>query len=257
MKTRFLTAALLAAIVAAPHVQAQDSTVHCSLPGEPITSDATGDAELVVVPDAIPDHDVLDVSIAQLPNDSGEVKLYFTLTIDAAAPAYVPLSSYQVKFFLKDGVERFVLFNPYPVPAALNPVTGVLSPGSEFMFGYGQNGIDPATGNSTFSIDGAADAESSANGGTITLVLSEKQLRQLQPGEAISDITGVSQFNGFAVTTDLDVSDTAGVYLIKDPASCAAKNLVAKQGSSLLAGAFAPGFLLMLAGFAVIRRRRA
>lgn len=257
MKTRFLMAALLAAILAVPSVQAQDGTAHCSLPGEPITSDATGDAALIVAPDAVPDHDVLDVSIAQLPNDSGELKLYFTLTIDAAAPAYVPLSSYQVKFFLKDGVERFVLFNPYPTPAQLNPATGLLIANSDLMFAYGSNAVDATTGNSTFTIEGAADAESSASGGTITLVLSEKQLRQLQPGEAISDITGVSQFNGALVTTDVDVSDTAGVYLIKDPASCAGKSLAAKQGSSLLAGAFGPGFLLMLAGFVAIRRRRA
>lgn len=256
MNKFFLPATLLLAISAVPAAFAQESTAHCSLPGELVASDATADAALIAAPDPIPDHDVLDVSIAELANDSGEQKIYFTLTTAAGTvPAAVPLSSYQVKFFLKDGVERFVLFNPYPTPAQLNPATGLVIANSELMFAYGSNSVDPTTGNSTFSIDGAADAESSASGGTITLVLSEKQLRQLQPGEIMTDISGISQFNGAVVTTDLDTSDVPGIYQIKGNDTCAAKRATLKQGSSMLAGAFAPGFLLMLAGVVAFRRR--
>ena len=253
----FLPATLLLAFSIAPAAFAQESTAHCSLPGELVSSDATGDAALILPPDPIPDHDVLDVSIAELTNDSGEQKIYFTLTTAAGTvPAAVPLSSYQVKFFLKDGVERFVLFNPYPFPAELNPVTGVLIPNSDLMFAFGSNSVDPTTGNSTFSIDGPADAESSADGGTITLVLSEKQLRQLQPGEIITEISGISQFNGAVVTFDLDTSDVPGIYQIKGNDTCVAKRATLKQGGSILVGAFAPGFLLMLAGVVAFRRRQ-
>lgn len=233
---------------------AQDSTAHCSLPGELITSDATGDATFIVPPSPVPDHDVLDVYIAELPNAAGEQKVYFTLTIDQAAPASLPTTSYQVKFFLKDGVERFVLFNPYPVPAQLNPVTGVLIPNSDLMFAFGSNGVDPTSGNPTFSIDGPADEESSVSAdGTITIVLSQKQLRALEPGAELKDISGVSQFNGAAVTFDLDTSDTAGSYTLRGNASCAAAS--GKAGVESFGGALGYGLLLPLFVMLGLRRR--
>ncbi len=212
--------------------------------------------------DPVPDHDVLDVSIAELANDAGEQKVYFTLTTAAGTlPAAAPLSSYQIKFFLKDGVERFVLFNPYPTPAELNPVTSVLISNSDLMFAFGHNDVDATTGNSTFSIDGPADAESTADGGTITIVLSEKQLRQLQPGELLTGISGVSQFNGAVVTTDLDTSDSAGVYELKGNASCNAKSTVVEgrtvedKSGTHFGGALAPGLLALFLGLAGLRRR--
>lgn len=233
-----LPVTLLLGFAAAPAV-AQDSTVHCTLPGELVASDATGDAT-----NPAPGHDVLDVYVAEVPNDKDETKIYFTLTVNQATPQAVPLTSYQVSFMLDDGVDRFMLYNPYP----LTPAATVF-PGTDLMFAVGQNGADG------YTIDGPADAESSASAdGTITLVLSEKQLRQIKPGVALTNIAGVSQLNALA-TLDQDVSNAPGLYLIKGSESCAAKNAAAKHGSSLLAGAITPGLLLMLAGFAAFRRR--
>jgi hypothetical protein len=258
MKNTTLTQAAVAAILAGTTALAvaQDSTTaYCSLPGELVSSDAAGDATLVGLPSPIPDHDVLDVHIAEVPNAEGVQKVYFTLKIDPLLPAAFPLSSYQVKFFLKDGVERFVLFNPYPTPAELNPVTGLLISNSDLMFAFGSNDVDPVTGNGTFTIEGAADAESNAAAdGTITIVLSEKQLRALQPGVELKDIFGVAQFNGIVVTTDVDASDALGTYTLKGNGSCsdaAAKGAFEKFGG----GAFGFLVLLPLLAFAGLRRR--
>lgn len=258
MKPRHLVCVLTTLILATSSAFAADDKTYCSLPGLVAATDAKGDATDPVVgaaPYPIPGSDVLDTFIAELPNDSGEEKVYFTVKVDSAAPQFLPGTSYQIKFTLKDGVQRFVLFNPYPTPAA-TPIAG-----TELKFGYGHNGTS-ATG-PTFTIDGPADAESSANpDGTITIVLSSKQIKQLKPGEIVSDVTGVSQFNGIAVTSDLDMSDAPGAYELQGNDSCKTKKsadakaeTVSDKSGTSFGGALAPGLLMLLLGIAGLRRR--
>lgn len=253
---RIVSRGVLAALLfgATAYAAAQDSTAHCSLPGELVATDATGDATFTALPDPIPDHDVVDVYIAELPNDAGEQKVYFTLKVEPTASAALPATSYQIKFYLKDGVERFVLYNPYPTPAELNPAASLIISNSDLMFAYGHNEVDPVTGNGTFSIDGPADAESSAAAdGTITIVLSQKQLRQLEPGAVLTDIMGVSQFNGAVVTSDLDASDSLGSYTLKGNDTCTATS---KSAATQFGGAMGLGLMAPLALLVLGRRRK-
>lgn len=240
---------------------AQSSAPYCSLPGELVAMDAKGDASVGPVPTPIPGLDVLDVNVAELPNSDGIEKVYFTMNVDRQAQAATPATSYQVKFILADGVQRFALYKPYPAPSSqLEPATGK---GSSLMFSYGHNEVNPATGTGTFTVDGPADAESSASaGGSITIVLSDKEISQLKTGEIISEITGLSQINLVRATLNDDTSATPGVYQIKGNASCKGKSAeiktaaVSDKSGTNFGGAFAPGLLFAFTGLAALRRRR-
>ncbi len=235
---RFSVLTMLAAgltLLGAAPVLAQEGN-YCTLPGELVAEDAAGDAGINGAPDPTPGHDVLEVFIGESATADGVEKVHFTLKVDSVAPAATPLSSYQVEFTTDDGVTRFALYTPYPAPVA------VFS-GQDLMFAYGHNEVGTG-GTSTFVIDGPADAESSAAGGVITVVL-RKEVLLTENGGFLSNVAGVSQANfGGAGTLDVDTSDARGVYEVRGGASCAGKS-----GSGLLgAGALSP---LLLIGFLV------
>jgi hypothetical protein len=225
---------------------ADAGSAYCSLPGELVADDATGDAAVIAAPDPIPGHDVKQVFIAEPASADGVDKIYFTLTVDSLGPAATPLSSYQVTFTTDDGVTRFALYTPYPTPVA------VFS-GQDLMFAYGHDEVGPG-GTGNFVIDGAAEPESTASAdGTITIVLKKTSL-QLDEGGSLSSVAGVSQLNlEGAGTLDVDSSDSTGFYEVHN-GGCAGSG---KSGSGLLmgAGGLAPGALvvLLLAGW--FRRR--
>lgn len=217
---------------------------YCTLPGERVAEDATGDAGLIGVPDPTPGHDVLDVFIGETVNADGVEKVHFTLKVDSLPQADSPLSSYQIEFTTDDGVTRFALYTPYPAPVAVFE-------GQDLMFAYGHNEVGTG-GTSSFVIDGAADAESSAAGGVITIVL-RKEALLTENGGFLSNVAGVSQINfGGAGTIDVDTSDSRGVYEVRGGASCTGSG---KSGSGLVAGSLPAGALLLLALAGLARRR--
>lgn len=238
-----------AGLLGAAAAQAKPGDAYCSVPGELVAEDATGDATFIVAPEVIPGHDVHEVRIAELPGGDGIDRIHFTLTIDALAPAFTPLSSYEVEFMLGDGVERFVRFTPYPVP----PEAAVFE-GQDLMFSYGHRGVDPTTGNGVFSIDGPADPASSASpDGTITIVLPVDVLPLETPNDFLINVAGIAQHNYMGgATLDVDQSDAPGVYQLHGSASCSSG-----KDSDLLGinvGAASP-LLLALFGLAALRRR--
>lgn len=232
--------AALAATLALCTMPLAAQTDRCTLPGELMSEDATGDAVIVAAPDLIPGHDVLNTYVAELPSSDGVDRIYLTLTVDRLAQAATPLSSYQVEYFTDDGVERFAFYVPYPAPAAVFE-------GQDLMFGYGHNEVGPG-GTGNFVIDGAAEAESSASeDGTITIVLKKDAIAP--DGGLLSGVSGVSQFNfAGALTTDVDRSDAGGVYEIRG--ACGKS-----KGGLFGAGALSPALVLLMALAAFARRR--
>lgn len=232
--------ALTAATLALCAMPLAAQTDRCTLPGELMSEDATGDAVIVAAPDMVPGHDVLNTYVAELPSSDGVERIYFTLTVDRVAQAATPLSSYQVEYFTEDGVERFAFYVPYPAPAAVFE-------GQDLMFGYGHNQVG-AGGNSEFVIDGMAEAESSASeDGTITIVLKKDVIAP--DGGLLTGVAGVSQLNfGGALTSDVDRSDAGGVYEVRG--ACGG-------GKSGIFGAGSPSpVLLILLGAALLLRHR-
>lgn len=222
-------------------ISAQTDTAYCTAPGELVSEDATGDA-----PGPIPADtglDVLSVHIAE-PFGDGADTLHFTLKINRNAQGATPQTRYYVNFITSDGVERFVRYTPYPIPGAENAFSGA---DQMFSVGHIEDGSSVT--------DAPAEGESSADAdGNITIVAKARTLA-LRPGDVITDIEGESAIYNIGGRVPVDTSNALGVYEVRGNASCEGKSAEAKQGSSLLAGAFAPGLLLMLAGVAALRRR--
>ena len=221
---------------------AQTDYAYCTTPGELVVEDAAGDFA-PVAPPFDTGLDVLSVHIAEPAGDSAD-KLHITLTIDRNAMGATPQTRYYVNFVSPDGVERFVRHTPYPIPGAENAFSG-----ADQMFSYGH--IEDGSS----VTDGEADPASSANAdGTITFVVKTRSLG-LKPGDEIVDIEGESALYNVAGRVNVDRSDTLGLYAVRGNATCAGKSATLKQGDALLAGAFTPGLLLLLAAFAALRRR--
>lgn len=238
MKSRLLVCALAALIPAT--AAAQTDTAYCTAPGELVVEDAAGDE--IPVPNT--GLDVLSVHIAE-PAGEGADMLHITLKIDRNSAGATPQTRYYVNFLTPDGVDRFVRYTPYPIPGAENAFSG-----ADQMFSYGRVTADGSV------TDGPADAASSAGAdGNITFIVKTRSLG-LKPGDGIAGVEGESAIYNVAGRVNVDLTDTLGVYQVRGNETCAGKNAMLKQGSSMLAGAFAPGFLLMLAGVVAFRRRQ-
>lgn len=227
-------------------VAASAQTDYCKLPGELMSEDATGDAVIIVAPDPLPGHDVLQTYVAEVPSPDGIERISFTIKVNRLAELATPLSSYQVEFMTEDSVERFALYTPYPTPVA------VFS-GQDLMFAYGHNEVG-AGGTSNFVIDGEAEAESNAAAdGTITIVLRKDAIAP--DGGLLTSVSGVSQLNLMGSgTLDVDSSDAAGTYEVRGSSSCGAS-----KAGILGVGGFSPealAGLMLLGGLSLLARRR-
>lgn len=143
----------------------------CRLPGVPIVSDPTGDA------DGVAGHDVESVSIAEPYQADGSHKLFFTLKVGSLDPVATPNTSWKVLFKAPDGITHFVEMNTF------DP-TGI-------KYRYGHIEVDPTTGVNNNVNDGTADPASGyAADGTITLVIGNDKVGNPAAGQSLIAIKG-------------------------------------------------------------------
>lgn len=219
---------------------------YCSLPGELVSEDASGDAMLPVPGAGL---DVLTVHIAELADDPDN--LYFTLKIDRPSQAATPQTRYYVNFTTPDGVARFVRYTPYPVPGAENAFGGA---DQMFSVGHIQDGSSVT--------DAPAEAASSATAdGNITIAVKTRLLGRLGAGDVISDIEGETAIYYVAGRAAADTSNALGAYQLQGSDSCksrkaaeAKSEIVSDKSATSFGGALAPALLLLL-GLTGLRRR--
>lgn len=235
------TVAAAAVLLCSPVVLAQD-TAYCSLPGELVSDEASGDATdpSGTTPSPVLAHDIEAIYFAE-PGTDAAGRLHVTMKVGEFPPVDPPNSIYQVNFVLADGVERFVSWAPYKRPDLPK-------------FTYGHIEI-LATGTRSTVSDGPTDPESAATpDGTILWVLPVGKIPGLEPGANIDNIMGEARFL-FGVTTGVTLpTDTtsAGFYTLRGNASCAGAG---KSGSGLVAGGVPAGLLLGLMLIGLARRR--
>jgi hypothetical protein len=248
-------AAAMLVLFAAP-AQAQD-TAYCTVPGELVSEDASGDAGAQGAPDPVEAHDVEAVYIAE---PAGTNKLVITLKVKTLSPEPVPNSIYYTSFMLDDEREYFVVFRPYVLP---DPTP------NQIQFGYGHLEPDTtgATGG-TLVTDGPVEGSFDADG-FITWTVDSTLIPALATTVDMFSIVGEARViagspfahpaqppppaprvpSGFVVIVD---ESPAGFYTLRGGASCAGAG---KSGSGLVAGGMPAGLLLLLTLAGWARRR--
>jgi hypothetical protein len=223
-------------------------TGYCSVPGELVAEDPSGDATLEgAAPDPAPGHDVQKVYAAE---PGGTNQFALTLKVDTLSPEPTPNTIYYVHFILDDGIGYFVSYDPYAlVQAPQNPARNTRP---MFAYGHTEAGVG---GVSSLVTDGAADAESKSDpDGTITWYVTKTKMAALPTstvaasmvGEARA-VIGTSVSGGLVTVVDDSVP---GDYVLRGNSSCGG----GKSGVLGLGALPLPG-LLVLAGLAALRRR--
>ncbi|HUS23428.1 MAG TPA: hypothetical protein VM369_00645 [Candidatus Binatia bacterium] len=232
---RLLWTLVIAGLLAAPAFGSDGAS--CTLPGELVSEDATGDAAdpaAGAVPDPLAQHDVQGVYVAEPP---GSDRIYFSIKVASLDPI-PPQSQYYVRFVLSDGLEYFVAFDPYAPPGE-----------DAYTLGRRDPPATPGTSGSLTTI-GPADEGTNSADGFVTWGIRKDRLG-LEEGGTLESVFGQARVSLVAVVSSVDESPQ-GYYALNGGAGCSG----VKQGSGALVTGAVPAATLLLLGLAALGRRR-
>lgn len=169
MKIRRLWLCLAAALIL-PSASAQDGNPACTLPGELISEDASGDHSIAPTGEGFPDIQTLHMGE---PGGGGQLVFTYKMADLALLP---PGTAWIVRFIMDE----------LPAGAAEYFVAMLTDPAGEPHFVHGTAALDPAALTLLFTPAGALNAQSNfTEDGAITLALDKAEIAAMVPGAAI------------------------------------------------------------------------